>query len=216
MHISRRAIACLLTLQTAWAFTPALSSRLLSRSEVRGSRRGLDPRYGPRTLTAQLPHDVPVLLSQAATSSQVLRYFFAGGMCCGLSSGATVPIDVVKTRMQTDPRLQQLSVGDSARYILEQEGMQALFTGFGSTLVGFTINGAVKYGLYEVFKPAAGDILPQSPQIVVFMLAAAVAELFASTLLCPLEATRIRLVTEPSYGQEVFDALPRLVNEEAS
>ena len=35
--------------------------------------------------------------------------------------------------------------------------------------------------------------------------------MIASTLLCPLEATRIRLVTEPDFAGEVFDALLRLL-----
>ena len=69
-----------------------------------------------------------------------------------------------------------------------------------------------------MFKPSAGGLLshfsslPDS-QVLGFMLASVWAELIASTLLCPMEATRIRLVTEPSYGREVFDALPRLVHE---
>ena len=108
---------------------------------------------------------------------------------------------------------------DAAKFILEREGVKGLFTGFGSTLVGFTTSGAVKYGLYEVFKPFALDavavapFLPNSP-ILGFLLAGASAELVASVLLCPLEATRIRLVTDPTYGNEVFDALPRMWREE--
>jgi len=70
-----------------------------------------------------------------------------------------------------------------------------------------------------VFKPFALDAVSSSPflpnaPILSFLLAGASAELVASTLLCPLEATRIRLVTDPSYGVEVFDALPRLVREQ--
>jgi len=112
----------------------------------------------------------------------------------------------------------QLSVRDAAAFIIEKEGPKALLTGFGSTIIGFTTSGAVKYGLYEVFKPFAQDfvsssnVLPHSA-ILGFLLAGASAELVASTLLCPLEATRIRLVTDPSYGSEVFDALPRMWSE---
>lgn len=167
-------------------------------------------------LLPQHAEHASVLVSQAVSSSQAMRYFFAGGICCGLSSGATVPIDVVKTRMQTDPRLRALSVRDSAQYIVDKEGVRALFAGFGSTLIGFSVNGAVKYGLYEVFKPVAVELLPELPQLLAFMLAAALGEVVASTLLCPMEAARIRLVTEPSYGREVFDVLPRLVQEQVS
>ena len=120
-------------------FTPAITRRVTTVD-----------RRSALTLRAQLPHidASQVLLAQAAavSASDTIRYFFAGGMCVGISSGATVPIDVVKTRMQTDQRLRTLSVGDSLRFIVENEGLSSLFTGFGSTLVGFTINGAVKYG----------------------------------------------------------------------
>ena len=118
-----------------------------------------------------------------------------------------------------DPEIKALSVTDAATYILEREGAKGLFAGFGSTLIGFTTSGAVKYGLYEVFKPFSADFiasisfLPNSP-ILGFLLAGACAELVASVLLCPLEATRIRLVTDPTYGNEVFDALPRMWREE--
>jgi len=214
---SGSALAFLIAVNTASAFAPTLRPPLRHLKLRR--ERGWERVRGMRELTAQLPdaahaHMLVAQATEALSRSEAVRYFFAGGMCCGLSSGATVPIDVVKTRMQTDPHLQTLSVPDAARHIVTEEGSSALFTGLGSTLMGFTINGAVKYGLYEVFKPFATDILPEAPQFIAFMLAAAFAEVFASALLCPLEATRIRLVTEPTFGKEVFDALPRLWREQ--
>lgn len=163
--------------------------------------------------------DAQLLLGTAVSVDDAVRYFFAGGICCCISHGMTVPIDVVKTRMQTDPDEMQLSVQSAAQVIYANEGAKGLFAGFGSTIIGFTTSGAVKYGLYEVFKPFAQDLvsasslLPHAP-FVGFLLAGASAELVASTLLCPLEATRIRLVTDSAYGNEVFDALPRLLREE--
>jgi hypothetical protein len=37
----------------------------------------------------------------------VWKYFLAGGLCCAASHGGTVPIDVVKTRLQTDADLRR-------------------------------------------------------------------------------------------------------------
>ena len=214
-HLARTAWCVLATVNAASAFVVAPPEISLGPRGARGSgRAGAE---GPPALRAQLPdmHASQLLAQAAAVSgSDALRYFFAGGMCCGLSSGLTVPIDVVKTRIQTDPRLRTHSVADAAQYIFDEEGGGALFTGLGSTLAGFTVNGAVKYGLYEVFKPLAADLVPQGPQLASLMLAAAGAEVIASALLCPLEATRIRLVTEPEFGREVFDALPRLCKEQ--
>lgn len=179
---------------------------------------------GPRTggvYMQELPGgvDAQLLLATAVSGNDAIRYFFAGGICCCISHGMTVPIDVVKTRMQTDPDVMQLSVLEAAKVIYAREGAKGLLAGFGSTIIGFSTSGAVKYGLYEVFKPFAQDfvsaspVLPNAP-VLGFLLAGACAELVASTLLCPLEATRIRLVTDPTYGNEVFDALPRLLREE--
>ena len=43
------------------------------------------------------------------------RYFVAGSISAGLSHGYTTPIDVVKTRMQTNPELYNGSVALAVR-----------------------------------------------------------------------------------------------------
>jgi hypothetical protein len=90
--------------------------------------------------------------------------------------------------------------------IVNSEGLRALTTGLGSTIFGYALHGGLKYGLYELFKPAVVANFPDLASggtLFVFMAAGASAELIASTFLCPLEATRIRLVTDPSFGREV-------------
>ena len=90
--------------------------------------------------------------------------------------------------------------------IVQNEGPFALTAGLGSTIFGYALHGGLKYGLYELFKPAVVTTFPAlagSGSLFVFTVAGASAELIASTFLCPLEATRIRLVTDPSFGREV-------------
>jgi solute carrier family 25 phosphate transporter 3 len=41
----------------------------------------------------------------AALKSMDYRYFVAGGTCAAISHGITTPIDVVKTRIQANPKV---------------------------------------------------------------------------------------------------------------
>ena len=137
-------------------------------------------------------HEAFVALSSAAASvdDTTYKYFVAGGMAASISHGVTVPIDVVKTRLQTDDALRTVGMVRASTTIIRTEGPFALTTGLGSTLIGYAIQGSLKYGLYEIFKPllAGGAFLDN--RLGGLLAAAAAAELIASTALCPLEATR--------------------------
>jgi hypothetical protein len=65
-------------------------------------------------LLAFSPSTCKASAASAAASSSVLasalkdidyRYFVAGGTCAAISHGITTPIDVVKTRIQADPKV---------------------------------------------------------------------------------------------------------------
>jgi solute carrier family 25 phosphate transporter 3 len=157
-------------------------------------------------------HVGAVLEAAASVKPDAYKYFLAGSISASASHGWTVPIDVVKTRLQTDASLKGAGIVSAAGTILSAEGPGALASGLGSTLVGYAIQGSLKYGMYEVLKPLAADALPDA-SLLALCLAATCAETIGSTCLCPLEATRIRLVAEPSFGSEVFDALPKLLEE---
>jgi hypothetical protein len=64
------------------------------------------------------------------------RYYLAGGICAAASHGIPVPIDVVKTRIQLDPKLADLHFLEATRSIIEEEGLRALWTGLGPTVWG--------------------------------------------------------------------------------
>jgi len=68
---------------------------------VRGRRSSQTHRLAGVSMQTPEVGDVQLLLAAAVSGSDAARYFFAGGICCCISHGLTVPIDVVKTRMQT-------------------------------------------------------------------------------------------------------------------
>ena len=86
----------------------------------------------------------PVLFSSSKKSTDCLklrggssdnvdwRYFLAGSICAATSHGITTPIDVVKTKMQTDPkRFDKKGLIGSAKDIINTEGPAYLLTGLG-------------------------------------------------------------------------------------
>jgi len=99
-----------------------------------------------------------------------LSYFAAGGISAATSHGMTTPIDVVKTRMQINPKKYGNNVASAAKTLVKEEGVGILAQGLAPTVVGYGIEGALKFGLYELFKPIFGAKEP-----------AAAAELRAAT-----------------------------------
>ena len=145
------------------------------------------------------------------------RFFIAGGASAAISHGITTPIDVVKTKMQSDASLSDLSPSEAALRIVEAEGPKALTAGLGPTVIGYGIEGALKFGVYETLKPiflSLGDgITTDSTQP--YLVAAICAGALASIILCPMEETRIKLVTDPSFANMgLLDGLSKIVRQE--
>mmetsp|Transcript_12089 Transcript_12089/g.34968 ORF Transcript_12089/g.34968 Transcript_12089/m.34968 type:complete len:312 (-) Transcript_12089:465-1400(-) len=140
------------------------------------------------------------------------RYFVAGGVSAATSHGITTPIDVVKTRMQIEPQKYKGSVLTAAKDLVKEEGPLFLLQGLAPTVFGYGIEGALKFGFYELFKPIFGNLTPN--QFVNFLLASVVAGAVASVVLCPAEDARIRMVSDPSFANGMLGAIGRLIREE--
>ena len=74
-------------------------------------------------------------------------------MTCPLCAQVT-PLDVVKCNMQTDPT-KYPSIGRGFAITVKEQGLAGLVRGWSPTLVGYSIQGAGKFGLYEYFKKCA-------------------------------------------------------------
>lgn len=74
--------------------------------------------------------------------------------------------------------------------------------------------GGVKFGLYESLKPEFTRLLQTDSETLPYLLASLAAGAVASIMLCPMERTRIRLVTDPNFASDGFVAgLTRLIDE---
>ncbi|KAH9983341.1 mitochondrial carrier [Russula compacta] len=152
------------------------------------------------------------------TSANYGSFFLAGALCATVTHGAMTPIDVVKTRIQIDPALARHSLFSGGRRIVAKEGPSALLTGFGPTAVGYFVQGGGKFAGYEFWKKQfvtfAGDKdTAVKYRTAIYLGAASVGEFFADILLTPLEATRIRLVSQQGYATGLVSGFTRLLRE---
>lgn len=75
----------------------------------------------------------------------------------------------------------------------------------------------MKFGVYEVMKPVFAALLNAETgnTAIAYLMASVVAGAVAALLLCPMESTRIRIVTDPNYyNKGLLTGLPKLVAEE--
>lgn len=128
------------------------------------------------------------------------------------------PLDLVKCRRQVNPALYSGNL-QAWKSIIKTEGFGAIFTGFGATLIGYSFQGAGKYGLYEVFKKKYADIVgadfADKYKTGLFLVASASAEFFADMLLCPWEAIKVKTqTTMPPFASGAFDGYKKMVAAE--
>lgn len=146
------------------------------------------------------------------------RFAFAGAVCCAVTHGALTPVDVVKTRIQLDPTVYNTGMIGSFRKVIANEGAGALLTGVGPTFAGYFLQGAFKFGGYEFFKQQSINFLgyetASNNRTAVYLASSACAEFFADIALCPLEATRIRLVSEPTFASGLVSGFSKIAREE--
>lgn len=104
------------------------------------------------------------------------------------------------------------------RKVIANEGAGALLTGFGPTAAGYFLQGAFKFGGYELFKQQCINYLgyetASNNRTAVYLASSALAEFFADIALCPLEATRIRLVSEPTFATGLISGFGKIAKTE--
>ncbi|EEA25390.1 mitochondrial phosphate carrier protein [Talaromyces marneffei ATCC 18224] len=146
------------------------------------------------------------------------RFAFAGAVCCSVTHGALTPVDVVKTRIQLDPVTYNRGLFGGIRQVIATEGAGALLTGFGPTAAGYFLQGAFKFGGYEFFKQQwinqLGLESASNNRTAIYLASSATAEFFADIALCPLEATRIRLVSDPKFASGLLGGFSKILKNE--
>ncbi|KAL3731018.1 hypothetical protein ACJRO7_027963 [Eucalyptus globulus] len=138
----------------------------------------------------------------------------AGGM---LSAGAThlavTPLDVLKVNMQVNP-IKYNSMASGLSVLWREQGPSSLWRGWSGKLFGYGIQGGCKFGLYEYFKKLYSDLLVDQNRSLIFFLSSASAQVFADMALCPFEAVKVRVQTQPSFAKGLVEGIPKLYRTE--
>jgi solute carrier family 25 phosphate transporter 3 len=173
------------------------------------SNRPLDPDFGPRGRS-------PIERDMQLGISSYLRFAASGAICCSGVHLALTPIDVVKTKVQTDP-VKYPGVGRTFQKVLEEGGSGAFFTGWAPTFLGFFVWGGLSYALTEFLRRSFQELAgldAASLEVPIILAASGIASFFGSFIICPFEAIRIRSVAQPDFGKNIVQVFNRIVKEE--
>ncbi|KAJ6403251.1 hypothetical protein OIU84_015211 [Salix udensis] len=150
----------------------------------------------------------------------------AGGM---LSAGTThlaiTPLDVLKVNMQNDFFKQLFPNYISQPFTSLATGSNPVISSPNKALLpfgeaglassfGYGVQGGCKFGLYEYFKRLYSDVLMDQNRSFVFFLSSASAQVFADLALCPFEAVKVRVQTQPTFAKGLADGFPKLYKAE--
>mmetsp|Transcript_57681 Transcript_57681/g.141465 ORF Transcript_57681/g.141465 Transcript_57681/m.141465 type:complete len:335 (+) Transcript_57681:99-1103(+) len=171
---------------------------------ILGLARKREAQQGAAPLIASAAEDKPWDARYAGAIPHTGLYYskcmVGGALSCGLTHTAVTPLDVTKCNMQVDPQKYKGLV-TGMRLIAKEEGAAALFKGWAPTLIGYSMQGCFKFGLYEVFKDLysnmAGKEGAEKYKPLIWLAGSASAEFFADIALCPMEMVKVKVQTSP-------------------
>ena len=86
---------------------------------------------------------------------------------------------------------------------IAEGGVGGLARGWAPTAIGYSMQGACKFGFYELFKNVYGNAIGEEAayqnQVALYLAASASAEFFADIALCPMEAVKVRFNQYVTY-----------------
>jgi len=143
---------------------------------------------------------------------------FGGLMACGVTHTAVTPLDLVKCRRQVDPKMYKGNF-EAWGKIGRAEGLRGIYTGWGPTFLGYSAQGAFKYGGYEFFKKFYSDLVGEQNaykwKTTLYLTASASAEFIADIALCPFEAIKVRMQTTiPPFATGTLDGYGKITSKE--
>ena len=102
---------------------------------------------------------------------------------------------------------------------MAEGGTKALARGWAPTLIGYSMQGACKFGFYEMFKNFYGNLMGEEAaynyMTGLYLIASASAEFFADIALCPMEAVKVRVQTS-DYASTLRECFPKMKAEEGT
>jgi solute carrier family 25 phosphate transporter 3 len=145
-------------------------------------------------------------------ASYYIKCMIGGLLACGLTHTAIVPLDVAKCKKQIDSKFSTGMIDG----ISKVKAAGQLTLGWAPTFVGYSAQGLGKFGFYEIFKDVYKNIVGEENadkyKKVGWSIASGSAEIIADVLLCPWEATKLKIqLSRP--GSEYPDSLMGAFNK---
>ena len=88
------------------------------------------------------------------------------------------------------------------------------------TLLGYNAQGACKFGFYEFFKKYYSDIAgpkyTAKYKTFIYLAGSSSAEFVADVTLCPFEAVKVQVQTQPEFARGLPDGLPKFVKSKGT
>lgn len=138
-----------------------------------------------------VPHD----------NSYYAKCMIAGVASCGITHTLITPLDVAKCNIQVNPT-KYTGLVSALKTIKAEAGQAGLWKGWLPTAIGYSAQGAFKFGLYEYFKDAyanmAGEENAHKYRGLIYLAGSASAEFFADIALCPMEMVKVKVQTSPN------------------
>ena len=150
------------------------------------------------------------------------KFMASGAICSSIAHGILIPIDVVKTKVQTKPDVYNSGIIGTFKKVLDEEGAATFLDGWEPTFVGYFLAGAVAFFLTEYFRRYYSSLITtvmmaqssvaevsipttiSSLEIPLIVASAATSAFFCCFLLAPFDAVRIRTVSQPDYADNIF------------
>ncbi|KAF2611128.1 hypothetical protein F2Q70_00007403 [Brassica cretica] len=110
------------------------------------------------------------------------------------------------------------SISSGFGILMKEQGVKGFFRGWVPTLLGYSAQGACKFGFYEFFKKyysdLAGPEFTAKYKTLIYLAGSASAEVIADIALCPFEAVKVRVQTQPGFARGMSDGFPKFVKSE--
>ena len=167
---------------------------------------------------AYLAWETPLGTSIRVHSFDYFLLCMLGGVFSGLPHTILTPIDIIKCRVQVG-EYQTFSEGFHHILHLDAKGvwlhsLPLFFRGWAPTFIGYSLQGALKYGLYEYFKFTYTNMFAADGsshgKVWLFLMASCSAEICADVALAPWEAVKIKMQTTKTYPPILSIIVPRV------
>ncbi|KAJ6834407.1 protein MITOFERRINLIKE 1, chloroplastic [Iris pallida] len=171
-----------------------INTLLLSTPTKPKNYNSAPPPFSSTTLSTQNPNPNPsTLLKSLTVLDRSLTGAAAGGIAGAFTYVCLLPIDAVKTRLQTKGASQVYSSAlDAAAKIFQSDGVLGFYRGVSAVLVGSATSSAIYFGTCETAKTVLAR-LGSYPPVLIPPTAGAMGNIVSSAVMVPKELITQRM-----------------------